>query len=339
MPSETGRSSEIDPTDCFNIWVCIVINMKVGILLPQIGESATRENIIHISKESEKEGLDSVWTIDRLLWPVKPQTPYPANPDGSLPPEYQNVFDPLATLTYVAGNTERVSLGTSIIDMLFQNPVVLAKRLATLDILSDGRLIAGLGIGWSKDEYDVSGIPFKNRGARADEFLQLLDRIWTDEVVEYKGKYYNIPASKIGPKPVQKPRPPILLGGFTPKTFPRVVNYADGWLAIAGFGPLEQLGQMINGLKEEAKKSNKEPSAVRVYILAYPSVLDSSSSGSSSSQARSPMTGTIEEIGSDIEQIKKMGAEHMVFGYLFSPTGRDMDKMMEVTKRLARFCR
>lgn len=314
--------------------------MKVGILLPQIGEAATRENIIYISKESEKEGFDSVWTIDRLLWPVKPLTPYPGTPDGSLPPEYQHVLDPLATLTYVAGNTERVYLGTSIIDMLFQNPVVLAKRLTTLDILSGGRLIAGLGIGWSRDEYDVSGIPFKNRGARADEFLQLLNRVWTDDVVEYKGEYYNIPASKINPKPVQKPRPPILLGGFTPKTFPRIATYADGWIGIAGFGPLEQLGQMVIGLKEEAKKANRESSAVKVYILAYPSVSDSSSSNSdSSSQPRSPMTGTIEEIGSDIEQIREMGVEHMVFGYLFSPVGRNMTKMMEVTKQLARFCR
>jgi len=310
--------------------------MKVGILLPQIGEYATRENIIYIAKEAEKEGFDSVWAIDRLLWPIKPQTPYPVTPDGSLPVEYQNVFDPLTTLTYVAGKTERISLGTSVIDMLFHNPVLLAKRFTTLDILSNGRAIAGFGIGWSKDEYDISGIPFKDRGARADEFLQLLNRIWTDDVVEYKGKYYNMPASKIGPKPLQKPRPQILLGGFTPKTFPRVVNRADGWLGIAGFGPLEQLGQMINGLKKEARRFNKEPSEVSVYILAYPNILDSSRS---STQTRLPMTGTIEEIGSDIEQIKKMGVKHIVFGYLFSPLGTNMKNMIEVTKQFAMISR
>jgi hypothetical protein len=118
----------------------------------------------------------------------------------------------------------------------------------------------------------------------------------------------NITICKIEPKPLQKPRPPILLGGFTPKTFPRIVNYADGWIGVAGFGPLEQLGQMINGLKEEAKKFNKEPSGVSVYILAYPNVLDSPSS---STQTRLPMTGTIEQIGSDIEQIEKMGVKHI----------------------------
>jgi alkanesulfonate monooxygenase SsuD/methylene tetrahydromethanopterin reductase-like flavin-dependent oxidoreductase (luciferase family) len=97
------------------------------------------------------------------LWPLKPKTPYGGTPDGSLPIQYQNVLDPLETLSYLAGNTDQISLGTCLIDMLFHNPVVLAKRFATLDVLSDGRAIAGLGIGWSKDEYEVSGIPHKYR--------------------------------------------------------------------------------------------------------------------------------------------------------------------------------
>jgi alkanesulfonate monooxygenase SsuD/methylene tetrahydromethanopterin reductase-like flavin-dependent oxidoreductase (luciferase family) len=94
-------------------------------------------------------------------------------------------------------------------DMLFHTPVILARRFATLDVLSEGRGIAGFGIGWSKDEYQVSNIPFQNRGKRADEFVQVLKRIWTDDVVEFKGKYYSISASKIGPKPIQKPHPPV----------------------------------------------------------------------------------------------------------------------------------
>src|SRR5215208_1523359 len=312
--------------------------MKAGILLPQTGDSATRENVLYIAKEAEKEGLNSVWVFERLLWPLKPKTPYVATPDGSLPIEYQNVLDPLEMLTYLAGNTEQISLGTCLIDMLFHNPVVLARRFATLDVLSHGRAIAGLGIGWSKDEYEVSGVPFKHRGERANEFLQLLKRIWTDEVVEFKGQFYSIPASKIGPKPVQKPHPPILLGGFSPNTFSRIVNYADGWLPVAGFGPLEQLEQAINGLREGARKANKNPSNIRIFVLSYPNVLDSSQSYSSN-QPRSPMSGTIDQIGSDIDIIKAMGAEHISFGYAFSPLGRDVKKMMEVTKQLARFAR
>ncbi|MGH9952376.1 MAG: TIGR03619 family F420-dependent LLM class oxidoreductase [Nitrososphaeraceae archaeon] len=308
--------------------------MKVGLVLPQFGEHATTENIIYIATEAEKERIDSVWVLDRLLWPIKPQTPYVASPDGSLPVEYQNVLDPLTTLTYVAAVTEQISLGTSVIDIFFQNPIVLSKRITTLDILSDGRVIAGLGIGWSKDEYEVSGIPYKDKGTRADEYLQVLKKIWTDDVVEFKGQFYNIPASKIGPKPVQKPHPPILLGGFSPKTFSRIVNYANGWIGVAGFGPLEQLEQMINGLKESARKSDKDPSKISIYMISYPNVLESPSN-----QIRAPMTGTIEQIGSDIEQIKAMGTDHIIFGHLFSSVGRDMKKMVEVTKELARFAK
>lgn len=310
--------------------------MKVGMFLPQVGEYATKENILYVAKEAEKEGIDSVWVLDRLLWPLNPQTPYAARPDGILPVEFQNVFDPLTILTYVAGVTKRILLGTSIIDMLFESPVLLAKRFATLDILSDGRTIAGLGIGWSKDEYEVSGVPYKDKGTRADEFIQALKKIWTDEIVDFKGEFYNIPASKIGPKPLQKPHPPILLGGFSPKTFSRIVNYANGWIGVAGFGPLEQLEQVINGLKENARKLDKDPSKIDIYIGSYPNVLESSVA---SDKIRSPMTGTIEQIGSDIEQIKAMGTNHIFFGYMSPSIRKDMKKIIQVTKQLARFAK
>lgn len=310
--------------------------MKVGLFLPQLGEYATKENILYIAKEAEKEGIDSVWVLDRLLWPLHPQTPYGGSPDGSLPVEFQNVFDPLTVLTYVAGVTKRILLGTSIIDMLFESPVLLAKRFATLDVLSDGRSITGLGIGWSKDEYEVSGVPFKDKGARADEFIQALKKIWTEEIVEFKGKFYNIPSSKIGPKPLQKPHPPILLGGFSPKTFSRIANYANGWIGVAGFGPLEQLEQVINGLKENARKIDKDPSKIEIYIGAYPNVLESPVA---SNKIRSPMTGTIEQIGNDIEQIKAMGTNHVFFGYMSPSIRKDMKKIVQVTKQLARFAK
>jgi probable F420-dependent oxidoreductase len=312
--------------------------MKVGILLPQTGELATSENVLYIGREAEKGGIDSAWVFERLLWPVNPQTPYGGIPNTPIPIEYQSVLDPLETLTYVAGNTERISLGTSIIDMFFHNPVTLARRFATLDVLSGGRAIVGLGIGWSKDEYDAAGISFRQKGARADEYLQVLKRIWTDDIVEFKGQFYNIPASKIGPKPVQRPHPPILLGAYTPKTFQRIVNYANGWIPIAGFVPLEQQEQAINALREIARKTNKNPSEIRIVVLTYPNLLDSSST-SPSTQPRMPMTGTIDQIGSDVEQIKAMGAEHIIFGYAFSAIGRDAKKMIEITKQLAKFAR
>jgi alkanesulfonate monooxygenase SsuD/methylene tetrahydromethanopterin reductase-like flavin-dependent oxidoreductase (luciferase family) len=159
-------------------------------------------------------------------------------------------------------------------------------------------------------------------------------------VVEFKGQFYSIPASKIGPKPVQRPHPPILLGGFSPNTFSRIVNYADGWIPVAGFGPLEQLEQAINGLREGARKADKDPKKICVFVLTYPNVLDSSSFlTSSSKQQRLPMTGATDQIGADIDQIKVMGVEHIIFGHAFSPIGKDMKKMIEITKQLARFAK
>lgn len=315
--------------------------MKIGLVLPQAGQQATRENVIQMAKNAESEGFDSLWVFERLLWPINPQTPYVGTPDGSLPIEYQIMLDPLETLTYVAANTNKIALGTSVIDMLFHNPVILARRLATLDILSEGRSIAGFGIGWSKDEYQASNIPFQNRGKRADEFVQVLKRIWTDDVVEFKGKYYSIPASKIGPKPIQKPHPPVYLGGFSPNTFSRIVNYdTNGWLAVVG-GPLEYLDNTIKTIKDIANKANKDPNKFKVILLAHLNVaLDPKSQSTTTNEdQRFPFTGTIDQIGNDIKRIKQMDIDHIIFGYVFVPIGRDVNKILDLTKQLAKFAR
>ena len=313
--------------------------MKVGITLPQAGQQATRDNVIHMAQSAESEGFDSLWVFERLLWPINPQTPYPATPDGSLPNEYQIILDPLETLTYVAANTNKIALGTSVIDMLFHNPVILARRFATLDVLSEGRAICGLGIGWSKDEYQASNTPFKDKGKRADEFIQALKRIWTDEVVEFKGKFYSIPASKIGPKPIQKPHIPIYMGGFSPNTYSRIVNYnANGWLGLIG-GPLEYLDNTIKTIQNIANKANKDPNRFRVILLTYPNVdIDSKNQSATTNEGqRFPLTGTIDQVGSDMQRIKQIGVDHIVFGYNFIPAGRDLDKMLDITKQLAKF--
>jgi probable F420-dependent oxidoreductase len=308
----------------------------VGLTLPQAGQQATRENVIQAAQQAEKEGFDSLWVFERLLWPINPQTPYPVTPDGSLPIEYQNVLDPLETLTYVAGITNRIALGTCVIDMLFHNPVVLARRFATLDFLSEGRTICGLGIGWSKDEYQVSNIPFKDRGKRADEFIETLKRIWTDDVAEFTGKFYNIPASKIGPKPVQKPHIPIYLGGFGPNTYSRIVNSGSNGLLGLIVGPLEYLENTIKTIKDAANKANKNPDNFNVILLTYPKIVDSKNQREGQ---RFPLTGTIEQAGNDIQRIRQMGIDHIIFGYNLIPIGRDVDKMIDITKQLSRFAR
>ncbi len=309
--------------------------MNVGLFLPQLGVQATRENVIELAMKAEEGGFDSLWVLERLLWPSKPQVPYPVTPDGSLPIEYQNVLDPLDLLTFVAANTKKIALGTSVIDMLFHNPVILARRFATLDILSQGRVICGLGIGWSKDEYQVTNVPFEHRGARADEFIQALKRIWTDDIVEFLGKFYKIPSSRIGPKPVQKPHPPIYLGGFSPKTFSRVVKYANGWIGVVA-GPLEYLEKSVKMLRDEARTAGRDPDEFKILVLTSPVLTDSRPA---KGDQRFPLTGTIEEVSSDLKRMKDMGVDHVIFNYNFSPDGRDIKRVIDTTKQLSKAAR
>jgi probable F420-dependent oxidoreductase len=319
--------------------------MKVGMLLPSAGQQATRENLVQAAKQAEEERFDSLWVWERLISPLKPQTPYPLTPDGSFPIEFQSLFEPLETLTFVAANTDKIALGTSVMDMLFHNPVILARRFATLDILSEGRAIAGLGIGWLKDEYQISNILLENRGKRADEYIQLLKKIWTDDVVEFKGEFYNVPASKIGPKPLQKPQLPIYMGAFSPKAFGRAVKYADGWIGMIA-GTLDDFENAANtirdmAIKEKEKDSNrkKDANGFKVILLTYPKVVEDSSSSHNTEDKRPPMTGTIDEIDSDLRRIKDMGVEHIIFGYSFLPIGRNVDKVIDTTKQLSKFAR
>jgi probable F420-dependent oxidoreductase len=311
--------------------------LKVGVILPQAGQVANKENVIRMARMSEEEGFDSLWVFERLLWPINPQTPYPATPDGKLPEEYQIMLDPLQTLASVSANTKRILVGTCIIDMLFHNPVILSRSFATLDVFSQGRTIAGFGLGWSKDEYQASNIPFINKGKRADEYLQILKKTWRDDTVEFRGQYYSIPASKIGPKPLQKPHIPIYLGGFSPNTFSRIVDQdTNGWLGVLG-GPIEQVKDTMNAIRENAKRANKDPNNFRVILLTYPNVVESN--GEKNNNGRFPMSGTIDQIGKDVKELRDIGIDHVIFGYNFSSIGKDIDKTIEITKQFSKFAK
>jgi alkanesulfonate monooxygenase SsuD/methylene tetrahydromethanopterin reductase-like flavin-dependent oxidoreductase (luciferase family) len=151
--------------------------MRLGFALPNIGPIGSPDAVTTVATRAEALGYDSLWTIERHLYPLQPQSPYPGVPDGSLPEPYKHCLDPLETLTFAAAQTTRVGLGTSVIDMLYYNPVMLARRLSTLDVFSHGRLRVGMGLGWSKDEFDAAGASWRERGARADEFIAVLQAI------------------------------------------------------------------------------------------------------------------------------------------------------------------
>jgi alkanesulfonate monooxygenase SsuD/methylene tetrahydromethanopterin reductase-like flavin-dependent oxidoreductase (luciferase family) len=164
-----------------------VITMHAGFALGNIGPIGTAANLKRIAQRAEALGYHSLNSVERLLWPVKPQTPYPVTADGSLPEPYQHNLDPLDVLTFIAPLTKTIRLRPSVLDIPYYNPVLLARRLATIDVVSGGRLEVGFGLGWSADEYQATE-PSSDRGARADEFLQVLKAIWTTDPVEHQGK-------------------------------------------------------------------------------------------------------------------------------------------------------
>jgi probable F420-dependent oxidoreductase len=301
--------------------------MRLGFALPQVGPVAGPDALVTVAQRAEALGFDSLWTLDRMLYPVNPQTPYPATRDGLLPDLYKRVLDPLETLTFVAAHTSRVALGTSVLNIPWYPPVLLARRLTTLDVLSRGRLRVGFGTGWSLDEYEAAGAPFKERGKRADEIIAALKTIWTTDPVEFQGKYYRIPKSFIGPKPVQKPHPPIYMAAFTPPAMKRVATEANGWFPVAV--PLTAVPQMFEGIKGMAREAGRDPAELELIVRANVEFSDAPIS-----KDRADFTGALEQIAGDVAETRKLGAAEIVFDVQFSPGVETVDDIVARMEQL-----
>ena len=305
--------------------------MKIGFALPNIGLVGNVDGVSQVAIRAEALGYESLWTIERLLWPVKPQTPYPATRDGLLPEPYKYILDPIDTLTFVAAQTRTIGLGTSVLDIPYYNPVMLARRLTTLDQLSKGRLQLGLGLGWSKDEMDATGASMQQRGAQADEFLQVLKAIWTTNPAEFHGKFYQVPKSYINHKPVQKPHPPIYMAAFAPPALKRVATMADGWNPVAI--PPDGMAQMFRSIQQIAKESGRDPSSLRMVVRANLEISDKPLG-----TERMIFTGTLEQIEEDVLACKRIGAHELFFDPTFYEGAQTLQgwlALMEQMRRLA----
>jgi probable F420-dependent oxidoreductase len=305
--------------------------MRYGFALPQVGSGVGPEALVTTAKRAEDLGFDSLWVLDRILWPVSPRVPYPIG-DGSLPVKYKNVLDPLETLTFAAAHTHHIALGTSVLNLPWYNPVLLARQLTTLDVLSAGRLRIGFGTGWSPDEYEAAAAPWEERGKRADELIQALKKIWTTDPVEFQGKYYRIPKSFIGPKPVQKPHPPMYMAAYAPAAMKRVASEANGWFPVGI--PLSGVGPMFEGIKGVAKDAGRDPSALTLIVRANVEIHNTPIE-----KERGDFTGTLEQIADDVKTTQKLGAAEIVFDAQFSPgveTARDIIARMEDLWRVAK---
>jgi probable F420-dependent oxidoreductase len=234
--------------------------------VPQYGESA-HDDVARFASTAEQLGADSLWVGDRLLAAVHPTVGYVGK--DTIPEQFRTCLDPFVALAVAATATSRAQLGGSVFVAPWYPPVQLARQLTSLDVVSNGRLLPGFGIGWSPEEYQAAGAPFRGRGAQLDELLDALDALWTTNPVRHEGARWSIPESWVDLKPVQRPRPPIYLGAFTPAGLKRVGERADGWMAgvqVPGGVNLDMLNSQRQAIDDAARAAGRDPSAIHTYV-------------------------------------------------------------------------
>jgi probable F420-dependent oxidoreductase len=268
--------------------------MQIGFGAPVAGSWATRANQIEIAQRAEELGYSSLWTFSRLI--------YSDWPEGQrLAPPYRSVHDPIVVAAFLAGVTKRVRLGLAVVNLPFYAPIVLAKALNSVDIVSEGRLDAGLGLGWSPDEFEAAGVDIARRGARAVEYLDCLEEIWTGDPAEFHGEFYTIPRGWVDPKPVQRPHPPILLGGTADPALRRAGARGEGWISSSRV-EIDNLDHCIEQVRAGAESAGKNPDAVRIVIRGVLRLRETDDPDAPA------LTGTVDRIRQGLEAYAAAGA-------------------------------
>jgi len=226
-----------------------------GVILRSYGRGADKKSIVDVARVCDEEGYQSVWAAERLL------VPDPPNQDWSK--TNRTAFEELTLLSYVAGMTQKVKLGTYVLLAPLRNPLVLLRQVTTLDVLSNGRVILGLGLGWMKEEFETSGIPIASRGKRTDDVVRFLRKAWTStQPVSYSSPFIKMSSSFLEPAPVQKPVP-IWIGGMSTPALKRAGRSGDGWLPNAVLAP-EVVRSSIETISTEAKRCGRDPKGVAI---------------------------------------------------------------------------
>lgn len=301
--------------------------MRIGLGLPNGGKNPQATDLVELAVQTEKLGLDSVWVADRWLRPHHPVTMPGVDFPVTMPVEsYRVVFDPIEVLTFIAARTERISLGTSAINVLYHPPVLLARRLATLDQFSQGRLIAGVTSGWMTEEFAVAGVPRDYIGRAFDDHLAAMRRVWGSDPVSYQGTHYTIPLSDIGPKPYHERAIPLIAGYNTRAGIRRVAQIADG---IHPFrNDLDQLTTDLALWRETASAAGKD-------ITSMPIVLRVAANPTSavSGTLRKPFTGPVVAWRDDLDHVSSLGVDHIFFQF---NSGMETAAILQIMAQLAR---
>jgi len=284
----------------------------LGFGLPVSGAWATPAAMVTVARRAEHLGWHSLWTFQRMLVPVGVAL-------GPLAPSYAAVHDAVVPLAHVAAVTSRVRLGTATVCAPFTPPALLAKAFASLDVVSGGRLTVGVGMGWVPEEHVAAGVPMAQRGARFEEYLRCLVALWTQDPVRFDGVFYRVPPSRFAPRPVQRPHPPVLVGGAAPAALRRAGRLAQGWIGSTA-QDLSRVAESVALVREGAREAGRDPDAVHVLLRGVVDLLDDDPG-----PARRPLQGTAEQVLDDLADLRAQGASEVLVDLNFSPRAGSAD--------------
>lgn len=237
--------------------------MKFGILFANVGPFTAPDVLAELAVESEKAGIESLWTVEHVAVPVGYKSRYPYSPTGRMPGEEGwPIPDPILPLAYVAAVTKKIRLGTGVVILPQRHPLYIAKEMATLDLLSAGRAMLGVGVGWLEEEFRALGIPFADRAARTSEAVRAIRSLWGEGPSAFEGKFFRWEALHSTPKPVQKPGVPIVVGGHTDIAAKRAARYGDGF--FPAISDLRRLEELLAIVRSECQRIGRNPAEVEI---------------------------------------------------------------------------
>jgi probable F420-dependent oxidoreductase len=243
--------------------------MKLGLMFVNSGPFAAPDRLAALAPLAERCGFESLWSVEHVVIPQHYESPYPYSRDGKIPGGDDGpIGDPLLALAYAAALTKTIKLATGVMILPQRNPLYVAKEMATLDVLSRGRAMLGIGSGWLKEEFDALGLDFRTRGRRTDEAIEAMRALWRDHPSSFHGKHFSFGPVKMLPKPVQKGGVPIVVGGASPAAARRAARYGDGFFPASGVP--DTLKGLFAMLREECAKLGRDLAGIELSCMARP---------------------------------------------------------------------
>ncbi|HET6605520.1 MAG TPA: LLM class F420-dependent oxidoreductase [Rhodopila sp.] len=305
--------------------------MRYGFYLPTRGPTATREGVLTLAREGERLGLHSAMIADHIVFPAQSDSIYPYTLDRKHPGG-GDALETFSILGVVAGATEKLRLVTSVLVLPYRNPVLTAKMVASLDVLSGGRVTLGVGVGWLKEEFEALGSPdFERRGAVTDEWIAIFKQLWTQSPASFKGEFYQYADIRSEPFPLQKPHPPIWVGGHSRAALRRTAKHGDGWHPVGAIAasplPPNEMRDHLETLKRLTEAEGRDFSALTVSYKAplYDTAVPDRDGG------RRSFSGSPDEIAADIRGFASIGVHELIFDF----RGQSVAETIEHLQRFA----